>query len=168
MICAFRTFASRFARLDYYTTSSRVCQEVFEKFFDFFQNFFQPLFSSVRKCSTIISHLFLFVKRFFKSFFNFFRDFSSRCLPERSSRGQLAYYSTSSSFCQHLFAKFFRFGEESTYTQIKGTVFVHHALFQRVYSFNPAQKPFRPAVFPWGSKQWKATTRLRFRSAQTP
>ena len=69
----FRSLQSRFARLDYYTTSLTVCQEVFEKFFEFFQELFSTAFQPERKCPSIISHPLAFVKRFFKSFFNFFR-----------------------------------------------------------------------------------------------
>ena len=137
-------------------------------FFKSFLKTFSTTFQPERKCPSIISHPLAFVKRFFKSFFNFFRDSFRGRLSRSPARWQLAYYSTFVFICQQVFAKFFRFGEGGSSIQKKGTAFVHHAQILVIQSFKPAQKPFRPDVFPWGSKQWKATTRLRFRSAQTP
>ena len=90
----------RFAQPDYYITSFSVCQGVFQKFFEFFSKSFLTTFQPERKCPSIISHPLAFVKRFFKSFFNFFRDFFRGRLSRSPARWQLAYYSTSPSFCQ--------------------------------------------------------------------
>ena len=102
-----------------------------------FLSFFAPLSKPERKCPNSIPHSLAFVKRFFKSFLTFFvisfRSVSLR-LP---ARGQLAYYSTSPSFCQHLFAKFFHFGEGGRGVQIVGMVFVHRA--QQTVSSCPTQ-----------------------------
>ena len=78
---------------------SRGFSKVFSQNFQLF-----PSLASRRKCPTIISHLFPFVKRFFKSFFNFFRDLFGGSLFAK----QLAYYITSLSFCQEVFQKFFQ------------------------------------------------------------
>ena len=78
---------------------SRGFSKVFSKFFNFFSSL-----ASRRKCPTIISHLFSFVKRFFKSFFNFFRDLFGGLLFAK----QLAYCITSLLFCQEVFQKFFQ------------------------------------------------------------
>ena len=77
MICAnLVRSAPRFARPVYYITFRFVCQGVFQKFFQLFSRLFRSVpLAFRRKCPTIISHLFSFVKRFFKSFSTFFRDF---------------------------------------------------------------------------------------------
>ena len=65
-----------FAQPDYYITTVRICQGVFQNFFKFFSTFFKPF--SLTPCRAdvkhIISHSVHFVKYLFKSFFNFFRD----------------------------------------------------------------------------------------------
>ena len=58
---------------------SRGFWKVFEKLFS--RSFRNLVLAVRRKCPTIISHLFSFVKRFFESFFNFFRD-PFGCLSE--------------------------------------------------------------------------------------
>ena len=80
-----RAFDSRprFARPGYYITSVSFCQGVFEKFFEvFFKLLFKPLSNLRRKCPTIISHLFLFVKRFLKSFSKIFVIFGILCFSQ--------------------------------------------------------------------------------------
>ena len=121
-------FMPRFARLDYYTTSSTVCQEVFEKFFKFFSKTFSTAFQPERKCLSIIPHPLAFVKRFFKSFFNFFQGiFRSSPLSQFPALKRLAYYSTFISFCQQVFAKFFEFGASGRFAQTKGKTLVQLA-----------------------------------------
>ena len=66
-----------FAQPDYYITTVRICQGVFQnffKFFDFLSSRF-PLTPCRADVKHIISHSVHFVKYLFKSFFNFFRDF---------------------------------------------------------------------------------------------
>jgi hypothetical protein len=109
-------------------------------FFKTFLSFFQPLFSSERMCPNSIPHSLAFVKRFFKSFFNFFCGFFSA--PSfasffKSAVSQLAYYSTSLSFCQQVFAKFFRFGEASSNIQNTGMVFVRIVQCRLAFGHKP-------------------------------
>ena len=85
---------------------SRGFWKVFWKFSRFFSN---RSLTARRKCPTIISHLFPFVKRFFKSFFNFFRDpFGMLPFGKRP-----AYYITSLSVCQEVSRKFFNLFRDS-------------------------------------------------------
>ena len=159
-----------FAQPGYYITSVCFCQGVFQNFFKFFRLFsslFLELFFRA-DVMHIISHSVHFVKYLFKSFSTFFVISCALSLSRSPARGQLAYYSTSPSFCQPFFDKFFHFGASGKHAQISGKLLVQLAHISVIQSFKPAQNPFSPAVFPWGSKQWKATTRLRFRSAQTP
>ena len=121
-------FTPRFARLDYYTTSLSVCQEVFEKFFKFFSKTFSTAFQPERKCLSIIPHSLAFVKRFFKSFFNFFHGiFRSPPLSQFPALKRLAYYSTFISICQQVFWKFFEFGASGRCAQTKGKPLVQLA-----------------------------------------
>ena len=96
--------------------------KIFLKFFAVFFRTGSRFFDPERKCPTIISHSLAFVKRFFKSFFNFFCDMFRLAVPHKAAQcpvvSQLAYYSTFIPFCQHLFAKFFRFGSTSSIAQL--------------------------------------------------
>ena len=124
----FRSLWPRFARLDYYTTSSTVCQEVFEKFFEFFSRTFLNRFSAGEEVpeyyitsSRVCQEVF---QKFFQLFFVFLFSGSLSRLP---ARGQLAYYSTFGFICQQVFAKFFEFGEGGRCVQKEGIAFVHNA-----------------------------------------
>ena len=68
-------FTPRFARPDYYTTLSPVCQEVFEKFFKFFSKSFQPLLPSGEEVPEYyITSLFV-CQEVFQKFFQLFSWF---------------------------------------------------------------------------------------------
>ena len=140
---------------DYYITFSRVCQEVFQKFFNFFRDSFsglsfalalgdRSLTAQLPDSLHIIALSFPFVKRFLTSFFSL--GLSLVChknvVAELCTMHNEPY--SKERVCR---SRPFSGGDQSS---------------------RRAQKPFSPAVLPWGSKQWNATARLRFRSAQTP
>ena len=166
MICASlsspRAFARRpsFGQPDYYTTSSTVCQGVFQNFFEIFCGIFSHRLAVLRPGAEVPDYyitLSRICQEVFQKFFQLFCDMFRLAVPHKAAQcpvvSQLAYYSTFIPFCQHLFAKFFWFGASGNPTQKPSKVFVHLAQFVWVYSCNPAQNPLSPAVFPWGSKQ---------------
>ncbi len=97
--------------LDYYTTSSILCQGVSQKFFQLFCSFFNPRASRLSQPFAALQLCGIFV---------FLRNRGSPRIEGPSTslsrsfavpaHGQLAYYSTSASFCQALLLNFFRFG----------------------------------------------------------
>ena len=104
-----------FAQPDYYITTVRVCQGVFQNFFKFFSTFFKPF--SLTPCRAdvkhIISHSVHFVKYLFKSFFNFFRDFFEAVSRGRPLVDSLHIIALPPPFVNSFLESFFGLAEEA-------------------------------------------------------
>ena len=101
---------SFFQRPVYYITSTRLCQEVFQKFFELFLALSRARFICVRRRSLgdliIISHRLPFVNRFLKSFSRFFCPLSNGVCAMQSLR-QLQDYITPACPLSSVFWSFF-------------------------------------------------------------
>ena len=100
----------------------------FSKSFSIFFKIFSLALAFRWGSARVLYHIsFRLSRGFSKVFSTFFVISFPRLSPRRVPRGQLAYYSTSPSICQQVFAKFFEFGDSVWFVQKKGTAFVHNA-----------------------------------------
>ena len=87
MICASLWLAAAFcATCLLYHIRFVLSRGFWKVFWSFFKLLFKPLSNLRRKCPTIISHLFLFVKRFLKSFSKIFVIFSGSFAFRKATR----------------------------------------------------------------------------------